>query len=102
MTVVELLPEHWTDGRPRRVTAAMLLMAVPGVREQLRLVPAEYTGEVEEGRVVACVCGRRPVLALGELRTCAAARAWVPSRAGCGRVFLASRRCVFVLGGVKR
>jgi hypothetical protein len=87
------------DVRPRRVTAAMLLTAVPGVREQMRTVPAEYQVEHEDGRVIACLCGRRPVLALGELKTCCRARAWVPTRAGCDRSFLASRRVTFVLGG---
>jgi hypothetical protein len=85
------------EARPRRVTAAMLLTAIPGVRDQLVTVPPGYTAEVDYQRVVACPCGRRPVLGLGEMRTCEVARAYVPTRAGCTRVFLASRTVTFVL-----
>lgn len=89
------------EAGPRRVTAAMLLTAIPGIRDHMRVVPAQYTAEVDHQRVVACVCGRRPVLGLGEMRACSRARAWIPTRAGCERVFLASRTVTFVLGGPK-
>lgn len=88
---------------PRRITGALLLNAFPALARQFKPVPASHFATVDEDtRVVACPCRRRPVLALGELRSCEEARQWAPSHAvreRCSRTFIATNRSVLVTGG---
>lgn len=87
----------------RRVTGAMLLNAFPALARRFGPVPQSHFATLgEDARVVACPCGRRPVLSLGELRGCEGARQWVPDHAArgrCARTFIATNRGVLVTGG---
>lgn len=58
--------------------------------ELFKPIPGEYYHQQGEVFTVACLCGARPELRVGELRECGG---------GCERFFLATNRSVLVFGG---
>jgi hypothetical protein len=88
------------EGQPRRMRAATLLLAVPGLAQQFDPVPGAYVGHMGGGeRLVCCPCGGRPIVGRGELVACESARRWVPARTDCPRWFVGANRSVLVFGG---
>jgi hypothetical protein len=73
------------DARP--IHPSLVLLSIPALWRQFRPVPGGFWVRHGEQALVSCVCGRRPVLRIGELVQCDSSRAYVPTRAGCSRVF---------------
>lgn len=90
------------DDGLRPLTAALLINSFPALARQFKPIPRGYFATLSEyERVVACPCSRRPVLGLGELKSCEHARLWVPVRgdvAPCPRTYIATNRSVLVTG----
>jgi hypothetical protein len=77
--------------------AGLLLTAIPGLAQRFKPVPQGYMRHLGGNQaMVACVCGRRPILDRGELVHCEKARSWVPTRTACGRHFIYANRAVLV------
>jgi hypothetical protein len=89
------------ERRQGRLTAAALALAVPGLARQFRKVPGEYWrlhGSTGLRAAVECPCGNRPVLSVGELRSCRELDA-CPHR--CERQFMFTGKSMLVAGGPK-
>jgi hypothetical protein len=93
----EPFPSHESAMRnPDAQRGAAWVLQVPGLVNRFQRIPRTHTLQDGEDVVLPCRCGRRVLIREGELVQCEWARAWIPTRAGCSRVFLRARRSAFV------